>query len=84
MVNIEKIRQEFTWGSYGKDGKEYKSILLKDIKDDHLNNIINHINIYSSQYDSIILEIMLLEKEYRQLQLRNKKIKKIYGNIQSQ
>ncbi len=34
-------REYFTWGSYGKDGKQpLKHILLKDMELDHITNII--------------------------------------------
>lgn len=38
----EIIRENFTWKSYGKDGKQpAKYILLKDITDEHLSAILD-------------------------------------------
>lgn len=60
---FEKVREVFTWGSYGKGGKGPKrNILLKDLEEDHIRAILEtqwHIkNTYVEKY-------MLKELEYR-------------------
>lgn len=60
---IEIIREVFDWGSYGIDGKQEKHyILLKDLTDEHLDNILrtqSHIK------DTITEKVLKMEKEYR-------------------
>lgn len=73
----ESIRETFTWGTYGRDGKDpLKHILVKDITDEHLVNIINHIKERIAQWESVsgvtelknpTLDIMKNEMEYRLL-----------------
>ena len=58
---IEQIREVFTWGTYGKDGKQpLKRVLLKDMSNSHLQNIIVNCTLSNS-----ILKIFQRELEYR-------------------
>lgn len=62
---FERVRETFTWGSYGRGGKgPKKSILLKDLDTEHIEAILStqwHIkNTYVEQY-------MLKELEYRKV-----------------
>ena len=60
---FEKVRETFTWKSYGKSGKEpAKNILLKDIEEDHIKAILEtqwHIK------GSYVEQYMKKELEYR-------------------
>ena len=62
---FEKVREEFTWKSYGKDGKgPKKDIPLKDLTNEHLNAILEtqwHIR------GSHVEEYMRKELEYRKV-----------------
>jgi hypothetical protein len=59
--DIEKIRQIFSWGTFGKDGKQsLKKKLLCDMPDDHIEAIIND-GIYKWN------DLMGRELEYRKL-----------------
>ena len=61
---IEYIRETFTWGSFGKDGKSpLKKIPLKEISDSHLVHIIGHLVSMNNMGDTLI--IMLEEARYR-------------------
>lgn len=61
--DIETIRKYFTWGSYGIEGNEpRKDILLKDLTDEHLQDIIStqkHIK------GTIVEKFFNLEVEHR-------------------
>ena len=61
---FEQVRETFTWGSYGKNGKgPKKQILLKDLEEDHLKNILK------TQYHirgTITENFIKLELEYRE------------------
>lgn len=62
---FEIIREHYTWGTYGKDGKEkIKYIPLKDIDDEHLHNIISHLEMVG-KFPSQTLILMLIELHYR-------------------
>lgn len=79
------VRSLYTWNSYGISGtEEVKHILLKDIEDEHLDNIIIHVKENIGIYALTTLTIMEKEKEYRSILHRGDKIKKIikkiYGN----
>jgi hypothetical protein len=42
--NIEKIREVFSWGTYGKLGNEpLRYILLKDMETSHIENILSNL-----------------------------------------
>jgi hypothetical protein len=61
--SIERIREVFTWGSYGKNGDEPKKyILLKDMTDSHLCAILEtqqHIK------GTEVYNVFIREKQYR-------------------
>ena len=61
----EKIREVFSWGSYGKDGKQEKRyILLKCLTDQHIDAILR------TQYhvrDTPIEKVLKDEQEYRRV-----------------
>lgn len=63
---FEKVRETFTWGSYGKGGKGPKrNILLKDLEEDHIKAILEtqwHIK------GSHVEQYMKKELEYRNKQ----------------
>jgi len=68
----EFIRESFKWGTYGKSGNDpLKWVILKDIHDDHLENIIIMMRDHPSVYDDTLMVHMLSEQEYRKI----KKIK---------
>lgn len=61
----ELIREWYQWGTYGKLGNEpLRTILLKDISDEHLRNIIEHIRPYGDCYRET-MGYMLTEITYR-------------------
>lgn len=58
---FDQIREHFTWGTYGKSGKEIiKFIPLKDLEEEHIINIIESPTIFE-----ITKELMTKELEYR-------------------
>lgn len=60
---IEVAREEFLWGSYGRDGTEaMDSKLLKDISDSHLLHMIGHLIIRKRPPNLILF---LEEARYR-------------------
>lgn len=62
----EKLRQTKKWGTYGKDGKgPLKQIIIKDISDDHLDQIISFIEKRINHYGMRILQLMIDEMCYR-------------------
>ena len=59
--DIEKVREVFSWGTYGKDRKgTLKKVLLSEMSDDHIKAIIKD-GIYSWN------DLMNRELEYRKL-----------------
>ena len=58
----EKIREVFTWGTYGKDGcQPLQFVLLKDLSDNHIQAIIdtqNHMPAY-------LMDMFINEQRYR-------------------
>lgn len=61
-------REIKTWGSYGKNGDEPLTIrLIKDLSDEHLENIIPFIKRHVTYYTSDTLQLMMREKYYREL-----------------
>lgn len=70
-MNIEyhsELRVNYKWGTFGKLGNEpLKWIVLKDIHDDHLENIIIMMREYPRSTMAKGLNIMLAEQEYRRL-----------------
>lgn len=57
----EKIRNSFTWGSYGKSGKEeLHYILLSEMTTEHINAILD-----TQRLRPVITEIFVDELEYR-------------------
>lgn len=67
----EEIRQTQQWGSFGKNGDEpLKYRLIKDLSDDHLNNIISFIEEFSVRCNQTYSEtypMMCNEREYRKI-----------------
>ncbi len=62
-----ELRETQTWGSYGKNGEEpLTTRLIKDLSDEHLENIIRFMNDYERFYGHMV-RIMLDEKEYRRV-----------------
>ncbi len=63
--DFELIREHFTWGTYGKSGKEkIKYIPLKEIDTEHLHNIIRHLE-GVGKFPSQTLVLMIIELHYR-------------------
>jgi len=59
-MRIEKLREELTWSSYGKDGTEpLKLTKFKDLSTNHINNIVK------TQYHSKYVKVLIRELEYR-------------------
>ena len=64
----EFIRATSVWGTYGKSGNEpLKWIKIKDIHDDHLENIIIMMRENPRTYEDRQLAGMLSEQEYRRV-----------------
>ena len=62
-----ELREKITWGSYGKNGDEpLTTRLIKDLSDEHLENVIKFMNDYERFYNSMT-QIMLDEKVYRRV-----------------
>ena len=61
----EKIREVFSWGSYGRDGKQEKHyILLKRLTDEHLEAILRtQSHIKNTQIEKALKD----EQEYRKV-----------------
>jgi len=69
--HIKKIRDFFEWGTYGKDGNEpLKYIKLKDMEEEHIQNILKT----QKNINENTISIFLREIEYR------KYLKKIFEN----
>lgn len=61
-----EIRETVEWGSYGKNGDEpLTKRLIKNLSDNHLDNIIPFIEGRKSIYGDEMLQIMINEKNYR-------------------
>ena len=59
---FDKIRESFSWGSYGKSGKEEKHwIILKDMSDNHIKAIL----ITQKQISDFIRNLFIEEQKYR-------------------
>lgn len=68
MKNYNHIvdRHIVKWGSFGKSGTgPVVYTLIKDLSNDHLNNIITHIESRKLIGDAPILQLMIQEKQYR-------------------
>lgn len=62
----EEYREIFQWGTYGKNGDEpLRFIKLKDISDNHLDNIINHLTETHGLGVGRTLDLMHIERGYR-------------------
>lgn len=62
--DFEKIREHFTWGTYGESGKEkLQYVALKNLDTQHIHNIIWHIEMRG--FSSHVLLLMIKELEYR-------------------
>jgi hypothetical protein len=75
-------RDTFEWGTYGKNGDEpLKYIILKDICDEHLDNIIIFIkrsnNGIPDFYNLETISLMEQEKEYRLKSYRKQKLENL-------
>lgn len=67
-MNHEEVRQTFKWGTLGKDGKgPLKYIILKDISNEHLNNILRFIEPLEHYYSVDTLNIIRMEILYRRI-----------------
>lgn len=67
MYNHLTDRETVTWGTYGKYGNEpLRYVLIKDITNDHLQNLIPFIQRNLNHYGIPILQLMMEEQEYRQ------------------
>ena len=76
------LRSLYTWNSYGISGtEEVKHIILKDMEDEHLDNVIIHIKENVGLYALTTLKLMVNEKKYRSILHRDDKIKKIMKKI---
>lgn len=63
--DFEVIREHFTWGTYGKSGKEkIKYVSLKNLDTDHIHNIISHLG-WTGNFLSQTLVLMIKELHYR-------------------
>lgn len=77
-IDIRTIRNTFTWGTNGKSGKEpRKDIILKDIEDDHLDNIIIHVTENAGFYGLDFYKMLNEERKYRVIIKRIDKINKL-------
>ena len=78
-------REYFEWGTYGKNGNEpLRYIILKDIDDEHLDNIIKFVKSMNNGvpdfYNLETISLMEQEKEYRLKNFRKLKLKKLNEN----
>ena len=65
-LSHEEFRGIFEWGTYGKNGDEpLRFIKLKDISDNHLDNIINHLSLNDGLGVGSTLNLMHIERGYR-------------------
>lgn len=72
------IRNTFRWGTRGKNlDQEIQYVLLKDIDNEHLENIIKWIKTHTQIYNEYTINLMETEKKYRLKQIRQKKLKLI-------
>lgn len=61
------LRETLKWGSYGKNGDEECTWrVIKDLSNDHLENVITHIMENRTNYRIDILETMINERRYRE------------------
>lgn len=71
-------RETFSWGTRGKNlDQDIKLILLKDIENEHLENIIKWIKKYPELYNLEILDLMETEKHYRLKVIRKQKLESL-------
>lgn len=64
MIDFEKQRETFTWGSFGRKHDEpLKLTKLKDISDSHLLHLIPWVE--CRQFDDDILHLLKSEMRYR-------------------
>ena len=59
--SIEKLRELFQWGSYGKGGDDYKVKYLKDLSNPHIEAIIKT----QKHLSEDIIDIFQRELDYR-------------------
>lgn len=65
-MSHEIIRNTVKWGSYGKNGDEpLTERLIKDLSDEHLQNIIVFIRDRTTFYGNKMLFVMIDEVDYR-------------------
>jgi len=70
---IEKIREIFDWGTYGKKGKEpLHYIILKDMEDSHIENILYDYEADRLRISEVISDMLKKELKYRLLLKMNK------------
>ena len=66
MDEHELIRENFVWGTYGKNGDEpLRFVLLKDITDDHLANLIPFVLERINHYGLTTYSKFVRERDYR-------------------
>lgn len=66
VIQHEFERQTVQWGSYGKNGDEpLTKRIIKNISNDHLENVIPFIQRLEKIYGRDMLNLMVHEKEYR-------------------
>ena len=64
--NHTYLRETYKWGTFGKNGDEpLKCLILKEIHDDHLENILIMIRTHPRAFAPDILLVMAEEQEYR-------------------
>lgn len=62
------IRETLLWGTYGKTGTEpLRHVLVKNITDDHLENLIPYLQRNWAYYPMNIVDVMIDEQEYRKI-----------------
>lgn len=63
----EDLRNTLNWGTYGKDGDEFRRIPLKEMTDSHLLHVIGNILESSHGFSVSTLDNMLNEAAYRHI-----------------
>jgi hypothetical protein len=67
-LSHDELREVFQWGTYGRNGDEpLRFIYLKEISDNHLVNIINHIKSLNHYDEGRTISYFRNEMVYREL-----------------
>lgn len=61
--DIEIVREEFKWGTFGKEGDKFTKKKLKDLSNEHINNIIKT----QHQLSKDRIEMFKKELKYRKI-----------------